>query len=306
MNPLQQKCLFASAGMHSFLLVALVFGAAFRSREKVENITPTEIIAAADVERALRGRASVPPPPKAVVDPAPPAPVPVPPTPRIEIVRPTLPTPPIPPTPPKITPKPVEVKKVSPVHVQLTEVVRPTHTTDIVSVKPTGPKTTVKVDLDTVKPRSGDRPKDTTSNKIKVNDLAAAQHTQAVSRVNDALAQLQKTLAQPITVTPRDGSTDEATVDFGALVATMYQNAWIVPNGVADSGVVAEATVRIGRDGSVIEARLTRSSGRAALDKSIESALRGVKFIGPFPPSDREKERTFIIDFNLKAKRLLG
>ncbi len=299
MNPLQKKCLLTSAGMHAFLLVAVVFGAAFHTREKVENIIPTEIIAAADIERALRGRTTTPTPPT----PRTPVVELTPPTPRLDIVR---PAPPTPPTPPKLTPKPSEVKKAPPVHVQLTEIVRPTHTTDLSSVKPTGPKPAVKVDLDAVKPRGGDKPKDTASNKVKVNDLAAAQHTQAVSRVNDALAHLQKTLAQPITATPRDGASDEAVVDYGAIVVTMYQNAWIVPNGVAESGIVAEATVTISRDGRVIEARLTKSSGRPVLDKSIESALRGVKFIEAFPPSDRAKERTFIIDFNLKAKRLLG
>ena len=306
MNPLQKKCLLASGGLHGLLLCSVLFGAAFQQRDKVEVPKAAEFVPAADIERVLRSKAGMPPPPrppaplalvKPVVDP-----LPVPPAPKL---------PPAEIKPPKPAPEPPPVaKKVPPVQVKIIEVVRPTATTDIIPVAPTGTKPasskpTVKVDLDSIKIRGGDKPSGKPPVKIDVAHLGQA-HQRDVGRVNDALANLQKNLAHSVTAGSKDGPSDEAAVDYGLLVVALYQNAWIVPQDVADSGVVAQATVTIGRDGRVTDARLTKSSGKAALDKSIQSALRGVKVVAPFPPADKEKERTFIIDFNLKAKRLLG
>jgi hypothetical protein len=42
------------------------------------------------------------------------------------------------------------------------------------------------------------------------------------------------------------------------------------------------------------------------VDASVQRTLDRVKFIAPFPEGATEKERTYIINFNLKAKRMLG
>jgi len=41
------------------------------------------------------------------------------------------------------------------------------------------------------------------------------------------------------------------------------------------------------------------------MDASIQRTLERVTFIAPFPNGAVEKERTYIINFNLKAKRML-
>ena len=303
MNPLQQKCLVASGGLHGLLLCSVLFGAAFRSREKVAVVKIAEFVPAANIERALRSKTGMPPTPrppaplaevKSLVDPPPAPPTPKPPPAEIK------------PPKPAPTPEPPPVAKKPPlVPVKLIEVVRPVAGTDPIPVAPAGTKPAVKVTLDHLKVRGGEKSATKPPAKIATGNLAQAQHP-AVGRVSDVLANLQKNLAHSIAVGTSDGASDEAAADYGSLVVALYQNAWIVPQDVADSGIVAQATVTIGRDGRVTDARLTKSSGMSALDKSIQSALRGVKVVAPFPPADKEKERTFIIDFNLKAKRLLG
>ena len=161
-------------------------------------------------------------------------------------------------------------------------------------------KNTIAVSLENIAARGQSTPKpaihvDTTQTHVR----------ESVARVSDAVANLQKNLAQ-FTKADSSANAQEAVADYGLLVVALYQNAWIVPADVADSGIVAQATITVSRDGRVTEARLTKSSGKAGLDKSIQSALNRVKTIAPFPPADKERERTFIIDFNLKAKRLLG
>ena len=62
----------------------------------------------------------------------------------------------------------------------------------------------------------------------------------------------------------------------------------------------------IGRDGSVISSRILNPSGDSRVDNSVRRTLDRVTFVAPFPDGAKEKDRTFIINFNLKAKRLLG
>ena len=64
----------------------------------------------------------------------------------------------------------------------------------------------------------------------------------------------------------------------------------------------------IGRDGSVNADSIVKRSGVPALDKSVQNALDRVRIRGlpPFPDGAKENQRTYIINFNLKAKRLIG
>ena len=62
----------------------------------------------------------------------------------------------------------------------------------------------------------------------------------------------------------------------------------------------------IASDGTVISARIITPSGDAGVDASVQRTLDRVTFIAPFPEGATEKERTYIINFNLKAKRMLG
>jgi TonB family protein len=55
----------------------------------------------------------------------------------------------------------------------------------------------------------------------------------------------------------------------------------------------------------VISARIITPSGDPGVDASVQHTLDRVPFIAPFPEGAKEKERTYTINFNLKAKRSL-
>ena len=67
-----------------------------------------------------------------------------------------------------------------------------------------------------------------------------------------------------------------------------------------------KVSVTIASDGTVISARIITPSGDASVDASVQRTLDRVTYIAPFPEGATEKERTYIINFNLKAKRRLG
>jgi TonB family protein len=65
-------------------------------------------------------------------------------------------------------------------------------------------------------------------------------------------------------------------------------------------------SVTIDRDGNVMSGHITKHSGNAAMDRSIENTLEKVTFIEPFPAGSKDQQRTYTIKFNLQAKRSLG
>ena len=62
----------------------------------------------------------------------------------------------------------------------------------------------------------------------------------------------------------------------------------------------------IAQDGSGSVGDIIQPSGDAQVDDSVRRTLDRVTFIAPFPEGAKENQRTYIINFNLKAKRLLG
>ena len=91
-------------------------------------------------------------------------------------------------------------------------------------------------------------------------------------------------------------------------VQSVYQRDWQprIPRGVTDSELSALATVTIGRDGTVLEANLTQSSGNREVDESIKASLDHVRLAVPLPAKEKEDHRTITIEFNVKPKRLVG
>jgi len=122
--------------------------------------------------------------------------------------------------------------------------------------------------------------------------------------IRSALRNLKSNLASATTV-DMPGNSSVAYANYATVVKSVYEQAWILPNDVADNANT-KVSVTIANDGTVISARIITPSGDAGLDASVQRTLERVKFIAPFPEGATEKERTYTINFNPQVKRLLG
>ena len=296
MDRLGKKCFVASCGMHIVLVLIVLFGAAFFTPEKkippVDNLTmiPSKLI-----DDALSGGGGNPKiaPSDAKIkgdtlDPVPVQPTPVKPKPEPQkIIEKSQPKP-LEPTPPKIeTPKP---------------------TTKTIPKDP--PKTTAKpkeapLELTPVSKTKTDREKARKEAEAK----ARAAEQAAQDRLAKALGNVRKNMKQGFTsgtAVEVSGPGGEAYASYRSFVFAAYDNAWQVQPDIADDDSVVVARIVIHRTGRIISATISERSGMSALDKSVQRALDGVKSLPPFPESTRDQERTFVIEFSLKAKRLVG
>ena len=296
MDRLGKKCFIASCGMHGVLVLVVLFGAAFFTPEKkappVDNLTmiPSKLI-----DDALSGGGGNPKiaPSDAKIkgdtlDPVPVQPTPV--KPQVEPPKPKVIEKPKPqePTPPKIeTPKP---------------------TTKTIPKDP--PKTTTKpkeapLELTPVNKSKTDREKARKEAEAK----ARAAEQAAQDRMAKALGNVRKNLKQGFTsgtAVEVSGPGGEAYASYRSFVFAAYDNAWQVQPDIADDDAVVVARIVIHRTGRIISAAISERSGVPSLDKSVQRALDGVKSLPPFPESTRDQERIFVIEFSLKAKRLIG
>ena len=278
MNRLQKKCVMATTGFHLLLLVILFFGSAFFwAQEKPDDTPVLDMIPANLVDSASTGvRSAQPPPPAPAV--VPPQPTPTPPTPAPTPV--VVPPEPIP-TPEKVAPVKPPRETVKP---DLTPVEKPSAT------KPQPPKLNLKLTERTV-PKNNSTPAKATPDNSKA--------------VKSALTALRNNLSSATTI-DMPGNSSAAAANYAQVVKSVYEQAWTPPDDTASDDANIKVRVTIARDGTVISARVIGPSGDASVDKSVRSTLERVQFIAPFPSGSNDKERTYTINFNLKAKRMNG
>ena len=302
MTRFQKKCYFAAAGFHLLLLVILLVGPAFlTSRAAPDDLPVLDFIPlkATDLPFSNAGGSPTAELPK----PTPPAPEPptVEPTPEPpktildKILKPA------PPEEPQDKPEPVEPKKID------TSNPRVTVKAQDVDDKKTSSKTKIEVSKKIVK-RSATAAKNTTRESDLAEATAKAAATAAKQRA-DAIRRLANNVRTGLsssTSVTMPGPGGEAYANYAQIVKSKYTQEWIAPDDMADDSATAKVSVTIARDGTVVEAHVTRESGSAATDRSVREVLNRVKYILPFPDGAKDDQRTFIINFNLKAKKLLG
>lgn len=305
MNRLEKKCLLASSGLHGFLFLLLVFGSAFFvAKEKPLTTSRLQFVPSRFVESALAGgggnpniprsddvqrgspTAPVPPPNAKVTDKAP--------------AQPLVPTPPAPKPEPKVDP--AQARKPAPKPVELT---KPKPADNTPQAKP-------RIDLRDLKPverTQTDKRKDQAEAEAREAKRQAAAANAARQRlakqIGDAAAAMQRGFAGGTQVEV-GGPGGEAYADYASTVQKIYEDAWMILPDLDDSDAIALVRVTIARSGKVIESRIIRKSSSAIMDKSVQRALDRVKGEGlpPFPAFIKDSERTFDIEFNLKAKRI--
>ncbi len=285
MNRTEKKCLFASVGFHLLLVVILLVGPAFlSSRNKYDDLPVIDFIPSKLIDGPFAGGGN----PNA----RPPAPAP--PTPA----QPAAAQPPPPQPAPR--PAPEQVKKLLPAN----DVKMVTRDGEIPDKKSTG-KSTLNTKLVT-------RPRPTTgktdSAAADADARARAEATRIAKEFGGAAGRLRNGLSSATVIDEPygPGGGGETYAPYASLVKAIYEQAWVPPDDTASDDAVVKVTVTIASDGKVTNARVIGPSGDAKVDESVKRTLNRVQFIAPFPEGAKEKERTYTINFNLKAKRLLG
>lgn len=305
MERLFKKCVLGSALAHIGLISLIVLFAGFaRKSDDFESFKPITIInldnvIVTDGPTRGGGNGSLPP----VITPPQPKPV------QQQPVQP-------PPPPP---PKPVQQKPASEPAVQE----EPAHKPDITSrTKNTrnSDESSEETSLD------GKLPPKSRSTGIKistnlvvrkgVNTTTTSKSPRTSGAVNK-LAQEFNSAIQNIGAgissgglrmddVPGFGGGGPAMINYTQLIMSIFDRAWIPPSEITDENLVAEVKIVIHRSGKVTSARITKRSGNAAMDASVMKALDSVTSVPPFPAESRDFERTFVIEFNLKAKLARG
>jgi len=291
MNRLQKKCFFASAGFHLLLGLILLIGPAFLATRPADNPPPLDVIPWNTVDALVSGggNPNARPPAAVVQPPAPQLPAPA-------------PQPVVVPSPPKPAPVEPEVEPPS----QPAEVTEPTP-------KPKSkPKPRLPDVSTTIVTRNADDAKKAKAKadaraRQQAKEIAEAQR-QAAAAFNRAVAGISHSFAPTTTIEGNYGAGGggEAYANYSQVVKAIYEQAWIAPDDTASDSAITKVTVTIARDGTVVSARIIQRSGDAKVDQSVQSTLDRVTFIRPFPEGSTDRQRSFTINFNLKAKRLLG
>lgn len=310
LDRLQKKCLVGSTLFHGFLLLLLLFGSAFFvAREKPMNLPRINVVPSRLIDDALAGGGGNPnlvrtdDQQKGQTL----APQPVPPP--IEKVQPK-------PTPPEPVRPPIAPKEVPKSVVEKTPAIKPSD----LKLEPKPKETPKPADdifsqLKPIKPTKADREK---ARKEAEAQEKARQAADAARQTRLARERLAKAIGSATTALQRGfqsgtkvevgGPGGEAYANYAAFVQAMYDEAWKVKPDFADDDASVSVKVTIARDGRVTDSRIIRRSGLSLMDKSVQRALDEVRRKGlpPFPQGSRDAERTFEIEFNLKAKRLAG
>ncbi|MGA3284309.1 MAG: TonB family protein [Verrucomicrobiota bacterium] len=270
MNRLQKKCAIVTAGFHLLLLVILIVGPGFFApKPKADDLQILDVIPASLIDAAFNSgvRNAQPPPP--VVQPAPQPPAPQ------SVVT--------PPAPPKVeTPEPIKeiVKALTP------------------EPKPVE-KSKIQINTQLV---TRTAPKNSTTNPT---DDSRRQQRLRQQAFQNAVRSLRNNLTSTTTI-DMPGNSSVAYANYAAVVKSVYEQAWVPPDDAQNDEANVKVTVTITRDGTVNSARILTPSGDAGVDASVQRTLDRVTFIAPFPEGTTEQERTYTINFNLKAKRSLG
>lgn len=287
MDRSQKKCVIASTGAHLLLALLLVIGPAFgTSKSKQDDLPVLDFVPFKTVDALISGggyRDGTPPTAAPVVQQPPPAPQP--PAPIVE-KKPD-------PDPPKESTKANSLPKEE--ADSLVPSAQPKHKPEI-STK----VVTRKRDSNDTKAKAEAQAKETSKAWTDSRRQLADRIGRAADRIGEEIAGTTSIKLYG----PGGGGVPYA--NFLQAVKTVYENSWVVPDGISDDYATVVASVTIAKDGSVVRSKILNRSGNALVDHSVQATLDRVKFACPLPEDAKENERTVTIDFNVKVKQGLG
>lgn len=283
MNRLQKKIFVAVAGAHLLAVVALLCSGFIRPSPRPDNSQVLDMIPAKLIDQAFSSGARSPaPPPQPLVQP------PQPPQPRQTHAEPPQPVPPVKATEP---PPPPQINR--------PEILRP----DIPEPKPSKPHT-VEVNL---KPVVRSKTTETDNNDAAARAAARKEahlRKERAEAFNSVLQTIKSETSSAATV-DMPATSSVAYANYADVVRTVYTEAWTLPDDAASDESNVKVSVTIANDGRVLDAHILEKSGDPSMDASVQRTLDRVTELEPFPDGATEKERTYTINFNLKAKRQL-
>jgi TonB family protein len=291
MNRQQKKCLVATVGFHLLLVLILFVGPGFFSRPPKPDTTQIlTVIPSTAVEAELNsGVKSAQPPPPAPPLIQPPPPIVVPPPPQ--------PAPPQP-APEPVKPEPTIIDKMRDFFKPEPVIPAPDDSPKPVEQKPKH-EHQIKVDLSTVKntdvPKA--KPQKTTDDNREAKLRADA--------IQNAVRNLEHNFT-PSTKVDMPGTSSVSYASYASIIKSIYTQAWTPPDNAANDSADVKVRITVSNEGTVLSSEILKSSGDSSVDDSVQRTLDRVTFIAPFPEGSTEKQKTFIINFNLKAKRALG
>lgn len=297
MNKLHQKCFIASGGFHLLLIVILVIGPAFlTSKSKSDNSPILDVIPSKIMDGVFSGGGNpngTPPPPAPILPRPQPA---LQPAPQPEPMKP---------------PEPVKVREPQP-RPEPVEDVKPAKP-DPNAFEPSPDHKRKKLDISTTpmvrKQDTGKtaKPPSTTPSADNQERQIADARKRAADLIGTTARNIGKNVSPGISMDPiGPGGGGEVYGSYDQVVRSIYWHAWTAPEDSASDQAVTKVTVTIASDGTVLSSRIIKGSGDASVDKSVQRTLDRVTFIAPFPEGAKDKQRTYTINFNLKAKRLSG
>jgi TonB family protein len=150
--------------------------------------------------------------------------------------------------------------------------------------------------------------KTSSDTESREQQLADDRRQRAVTAIRNTAHSLRDDVSPTTSIDTNygPGGGGEAYANYGQIVKSIYENAWMPPDDATSEDPITKVTVTIANDGTVISAHIVRPSGDSSADSSVQRTLNRVTFIAKFPDGAKEKQRTYTINFNLKAKRLLG
>ena len=278
MNRLQKHCILVSTGLHLLLLVALLFGSGFRSKQPERpDIKSFHMMSSSVMESLLDDPADA----AGKQEPEPVIKTPVAEPPPEEIKEPETPK-----AEPAPRPEPVVKPRPKPEPTQV-----PAISKRIEKPKPKPAKPVIKVSR-IYKSNTTRRKPSAKNQQPRVPRPSVPQVTlnQNLNKVGGG-SRLKG-------VTTISGS---SLGRYGLLVQSAYDRQWRQPNGISSRDLTVKVKVIVAKDGSIQSAKISQSSGISAMDQSIERAIQMVQRITEAPPKGASlSNRTFILNFNLK------
>jgi len=277
MSRIQKKCFIASTGFHLLLVVLLFVGPAFLSpnNSKVDDSMVLTFDPWVTTDDHIQGGGT----PRATPAAAP-------------AVQRAQPEPPKAVAPPKAEAPEPAAKDPKP-DKRETESLEPT----------TKPK--IKVNLNKVVRKTTAQTAKASTTKSPATDETPAKDLQALkSAMNNVRSGLSSSTAIEMPTGPGGGGVPYA--NFRDAVGKVYYDAWVAPEGEATGDTRVEATVTIARNGEVLSARITKPSGNAAIDQSVQATLDRVRFAVPLPAGTSESQRVVPIGFTARIRQGTG